>query len=82
MIDSITKNRVIVELDDKGCPFIEITEYNDADELEDILSEEFNLIFLVSHHETLKKYGGKRFHFSSLVDQGKLQKVLDSIELN
>ncbi|MEZ8142126.1 hypothetical protein A1OO_19340 [Enterovibrio norvegicus FF-33] len=82
MIDYITKQRVTVELDENSCPVIEISNYSDMDQLDDILSEKFHLIYIYSTTTRLRKHGGERFHFSSLVDREELQKVLDSIDLN
>ncbi|WP_325892442.1 hypothetical protein [Grimontia sp. NTOU-MAR1] len=82
MIDYITNQRVLVQFDEDSCPFIEISNYSDADNLDDILTEEYHLIYIFSSPEHLKNHGGKRFHFGALIDTKKLQEILDDINLN
>lgn len=59
-----------------------VSNYGDADALDDILSDEFDLDFSSSFPRYLDEKGGRIFHFEGVRSIKDLQSIIDSIKLN
>ena len=81
MIDSKTGDRIVVLMDESSSPFIRVSTWNDSDELEDLLSGTYNVLYEMKTPEEFKENGGKEYYFGSIADPVKLQKILDEITL-
>ncbi|MDG4720579.1 MULTISPECIES: hypothetical protein [Thalassospira] len=81
MIDSITGERITVLIDDNEEPYIRVSDWNDADALEDLFSDKYNVLYEMKTPEDLIENGGKEYYFGNIADPEKLQKILDEIVL-
>jgi len=81
MIDSKTGERVEVLISKDEGPYIRISNWNDADELEDLFSDKYDVLFEMKSPTDLYEDGGKEYYFGSIADPVKLQAILDEIEL-
>lgn len=81
MIDSKTKKRVIVMQDLEYGPYVRVSTWADMDFLEDVLSEDYYILFDMRFPKELEEDGGQEFLFGNAADSGKLQKILDEIEV-
>ncbi|MBL4829232.1 MAG: hypothetical protein JKY55_04985 [Aliivibrio sp.] len=81
MIDSKTQKRIVVLIDNESGPYIRVSTRNDADELEDLLSGKFDVLYEMKYPDEFKSEGGKEYYFGNAADPRKLQYILDGIEL-
>ena len=81
MIDSKTGERVVVLFDDKEGPYIRVSTWEDADALEDLLSDKYDVLYEMKTPDEFEKDGGKEYYFGSVADPIKLQRILDEITL-
>ncbi|MFT4924634.1 MAG: hypothetical protein ACI8WB_000717 [Phenylobacterium sp.] len=81
MIDSKTGCKIIVLIDSNEGPYIRISNWNDADELEDLFSDKYDVLFEMKSPNDLVADGGKEYYFGSIADPIKLQQILDQINL-
>jgi len=82
MIDSNTGKKVIVLIDREAGPFIRISNWNDADELEDLLADKYDVLFEMKTPKEFEVDGGKEYYFGNVADPIKLQNILDEIDLS
>lgn len=81
MIDLKTKKRIIVQIDPKYGPFIVISNWEDVDALEDVLSDTYDILFFQSDLDDLTSDGGCVFYFGSVANAELLQTILDGVML-
>ena len=81
MIDTKTGKRIVVQIDESAGPYITVSTWNDADELEDLLSEKYDVLFEMKNPEELREDGGMEYYFGNAADPEKLQRILDEIVL-
>ncbi|RCK54290.1 hypothetical protein TH25_03040 [Thalassospira profundimaris] len=81
MIDSKTGERIMVFIDELSGPYIRVSVWNDADALEDLLSDKYDVLYEMKSPQDLKEDGGKEYYFGSVADPEKLQEILDEIEI-
>lgn len=81
MIDSITGDRITVLINNYDGPYIRVSDWNDADALEDLLSDKYNVLYEMKKPEDLIEHGGKEYYFGNAADPEKLQAILDEIAL-
>ncbi|EAS64862.1 hypothetical protein L4D04_21490 [Photobacterium angustum] len=81
MIDSKTGKRIIVLIDKDSGPYIRVSTWNDADALEDLLSDKYDVLYEMKTPEEFREDGGKEYYFGNVADPEKLQKILDEIIL-
>ncbi|MGE8179856.1 hypothetical protein [Pseudomonas fluorescens] len=79
MIDLKTGERVMVFTHPEYGPFIRISTYDDAGALEDLLDEEYFVLYWKSAPPELVGDGGYEYYFGNAADPMKLQFILDSI---
>ncbi|WNJ96373.1 hypothetical protein RND59_04550 [Vibrio ruber] len=82
MIDSITEERIMILIDEKYGPYIRVSAWYDATELEDVLLDNYNIYSYSISPNDLEVYGGKEFYFGSTADPEVLQRILDKIEFS
>ena len=81
MKDKFTGQRVIVHTDAMHGPFISLRDYEQFDQLDDVLSENHYVLYDVrtlSAPDTEEKL--YQMPFGMVADQGKIQKLLDGID--
>tara|TARA_R110001583_G_scaffold8070_1_gene39389 strand:+ start:540 stop:785 length:246 start_codon:yes stop_codon:yes gene_type:complete len=81
MIDSKTQERIVVLIDNESGPYIRVSTWSDADELEDLLSGKYDVLYEMKNPKEFEADGGKEYYFGNIADPEKLQKILDEIEL-
>jgi len=81
MIDSKTGEKIVVLIDIDEGPYIRISNWNDADELEDLFADKYDILFEMKSPADLEEHNGKEYYFGSVADPVKLQKILDEIDL-
>jgi len=81
LIDSKTKERVIVQIDEIHGPYILIYNWEDADTLDDVLCEEYDILLISSCSDELHERGSIKFYFGAIADSVLLQKILDEVVL-
>ncbi|HED17659.1 MAG TPA: hypothetical protein ENI64_12710 [Gammaproteobacteria bacterium] len=81
MIDSKTGKKIEVLIDPEAGPYIRISNWNDADCLEDLLSDKYDVLFEMKTPDDLAIDNGKEYYFGNIADPEKLQKILDEINL-
>lgn len=81
MIDSKTGKRVVVLIHNEAGPYIRVSTWNDADALEDLLSDKYDVLYEMKTPEELKAEGGKEYFFGNAADPVKLQRIIDEISL-
>lgn len=81
MIDSKTGKRVSVLHDPSAGPYIRVSKWEDADELEDLLSGKYDVLYEMKYPKEFESDGGKEYYFGNAADPLKLQSILDDITL-
>ncbi|TMP28021.1 hypothetical protein CWB99_12970 [Pseudoalteromonas rubra] len=79
MIDSKTKERIVVLIDEEAGPYIRVSTWDDADALEDLLSGKYDVLYEMKTPAEFMDDGGKEYYFGSVADPAKLQAILDEI---
>ncbi|WP_085909024.1 hypothetical protein [Kiloniella majae] len=79
MIDHKTGKRVVVQIDPDAGPYFKIYTREQADELEDLFGDKYDILFEMKYPEDVKEDGGQEFYFGNLADPIKLQKIIDEI---
>jgi hypothetical protein len=79
MIDSKTGERVIVCIHDVYGPYIQISTYDDAGALEDVLDEHYYVLYWTVRPKELEAEAGNQYFFGGAADPIKLQSILDEI---
>lgn len=79
MIDSKTGERIVVLIHEESGPYIRVSTWNDADELEDLLSGKYDVLYEMKTPEEFIADGGKEYYFGNAADPDKLQSILDDI---
>lgn len=81
MIDSKTGKRIVVLIDDDAGPYIRVSNWNDADALEDLLSGTYDALYEIKTPKEFLEDGGTEYYFGNAADPEKLQSILDEIIL-
>ncbi|GLR13243.1 hypothetical protein GCM10007907_20330 [Chitinimonas prasina] len=82
MIDKKTGDRVIVHVHEAYGPYIRISTYDDAGALEDILDDQYYVLYWKTTPKEFEAEGGSEYYFGGAADPVKLQAILDEIAFN
>ena len=82
MKDSITGKQLEIAIDPEYGPYIQVSDYEDYDYLEDQLTEKYGVEpFATKEVQGEGKRTGYRIYFGKLAKPGTMQKLVNSIEL-
>ncbi|WP_205618067.1 hypothetical protein [Thalassospira permensis] len=59
MIDSKTGKRIFVLIDDNSGPYIRVSTWNDADALEELLSDKYDVLYEIKPPKISEKMAGR-----------------------
>ncbi|AVR95087.1 hypothetical protein [Pseudoduganella armeniaca] len=82
MIDSKTKQRIVVQTHDQYGPYVTVSTYQDAGALEDALDDEYCVLYSIQVPAELRNEGGRQLFFGNAADAAKVQAILDEIEFS
>lgn len=81
MIDSKTKERIVVRMHEHYGPYIRVSTYGDADALQDKFDDNYYVLYWMIRPDELEADGGREYFFGGGADPVRLQAILDEIEL-
>jgi hypothetical protein len=79
VIDSKTGKRVVVSVDNVYGPYIRVSTYSDAGALEDVLDDQYYVLYWKKVPKEFEADGGNEYYFGGAADPEKLQAILDEI---
>ena len=82
MKDTVTGETIVVEIDNEYGPYVQVTDFEDYDYLEDELTEKFGIEPLTI--KPIKKAGeviAHRIYFGKLANPKTMQKLVNQIEI-
>ena len=79
MIDSKTQERIIVYTHKVYGPYVRVSTYEDGGALEDVLDEQYYILYWKITPKEFEASGGNEYYFGGAADPVKLQIILDEI---
>ena len=81
MIDSVTKQRITVEVDSEHGLVVRLSDWEDKDYLEDILTEKYDVEY--DYYKPEKDASGNdvafTLYFGNKIERALLQKIIDGV---
>lgn len=82
MKDSVTGKTIVVETDNEYGPYVQVTDYEDYDYLEDELTENYGIdIFAIKPIDKKGEVIAHRIYFGKLANPKLMQKFVNEIEI-
>jgi len=82
MKDSVTGEAIVVEIDNEYGPYVQVTDFEDYDYLEDELTEKFGIEpFTIKPIEKDGEIVAHRIYFRKLANPKTMQKLVNQIEI-
>ncbi len=82
MIDTKTGERITVAIDEKYGPYIRVATYADAAALEDVLDDQYFVLYWTKSPDDIVGDGGNEYYFGGAADPVRVQTILDSISFD
>ena len=80
MKDCVSGERVVVRIHERYGPYIRIQSFEDGGALEEIMDEQYFILYWKATPQEFRDKGGNEYYFGGAADPVKIQGILDSLE--